>query len=99
MATMVRDRDPVVQAIEFRLSATRTPAARCVSLVGEFNAWDPMAHPMARGEHGDWSLVVGLPAGVHAYLFFVDGAWYNDPADDGRVPSGWGNEYSLRVVR
>jgi hypothetical protein len=54
---------------------------------------------MHRGRKGDWSVVVDLPTGVYAYLFLVDGAWYNDPADDGRIPSGWGNEYSLRVVR
>ena len=54
---------------------------------------------MQRGPDGDWVIALNLPSGVHAYLFYADGDWWNDPADDGRLLSEWGNEYSLKVVR
>jgi hypothetical protein len=46
-----------------------------------------------------WQTRVMLPSGSYAYLYDVDGGWHNDPDDDGRMPTGWGNEYSLRIVR
>ncbi len=32
------------------------PAARAVSLIGDFNGWDREAHPMTRGDNGVWKL-------------------------------------------
>ncbi len=88
-----------LRAVEFRVRGGLIPGARCVCLVAGFNRWDPRAHQMQRGPEGDWTVVVHLPPGVHPYLFLVDGAWWNDPGDDGRAPSEWGNEYSLKLVR
>mgnify|MGYP001563386231 CR=1 FL=1 len=95
----VRYFESAVRAVEFRLPGNLVPRARRVSLVAAFNGWDPGANEMYRGPDGDWTAVVQLPPGVYAYLFLVDATWWNDPCDDGRVPSGWGNEYSLKVVR
>jgi len=39
-----------------------------------------------------------LPPGRTIYCFNVDGAYWLDPDDDGRVPNGWGSEYSVRHV-
>jgi len=33
------------------------------------------------------------------YYFDVDGAYWLDPNDDGRVPNAWGSEYSVRHVK
>ena len=38
------------------------PGASALSLVGEFNGWNPDSHPLTRGEFGVWSLT--LPPGV-----------------------------------
>ena len=34
------------------------PRAESLSLVGDFNGWDRRAHPMERGENGDWEIFV-----------------------------------------
>ena len=47
--------------------------AKSVNLVGDFNGWDPNAHPMQRREDGWWFLQVPLTHGHHQYYFLVDG--------------------------
>jgi hypothetical protein len=70
------------------------PAASRVSLVGDFNLWNPRATPMRRLEDGrTWVADVPLDAGRHVYAFVVDGGLKTDPAapraadDDFGVPS------------
>ena len=94
----VRRAEALLRRVEFRLSGKLVPHARRVCLAASFNQWEATAHELRRDTHGDWTLVVNLPPGTYPYLYYVDGAWYNDPCDDGRMPSGWGNEYSLRIV-
>jgi hypothetical protein len=70
------------------------PHATRVSLVGDFNRWNPAAMPMRRSADGRaWLLDVPLTAGRHVYSFSVDGDLTADPAapqsgdDDFGVPS------------
>ena len=50
------------------------PAAASVSVVGDFNGWDPAATPLrARGGTGVWEVDVPLTPGRHVYSFIVDG--------------------------
>lgn len=59
------------------------PAAKTVSVIGDFNAWDPQAHPMRLGPDGSWHLQVPLHHGHHAYVFWVDGVAQLDPRATG----------------
>ena len=88
----------VVVPVTFRFPARLAPAARHVSLVGSFNGWDPAAHPMRRAEDGGWAITVYLPPARVVYTFSVDGVMWLDPQDEGRLPNGWGSEYSVRHV-
>jgi hypothetical protein len=70
------------------------PYATRVSLVGDFNRWNPSAMPMRRSADGRaWLLDVPLTPGRHVYSFIVDGDLAPDPAaprageDDFGVPS------------
>lgn len=70
------------------------PYASRVSLVGDFNKWNPSAMPMRRSADGRaWLLDVPLAPGRHVYSFIVDGDLAPDPAapragdDDFGVPS------------
>jgi 1,4-alpha-glucan branching enzyme len=70
------------------------PYASRVSLVGDFNRWNPAAMPMRRSADGRaWLLDVPLRPGRHVYSFIVDGDLAPDPAapragdDDFGVPS------------
>ncbi len=47
------------------------PAARALSLVGDFNDWDRQAHPMQRGDDGVWSISLPESALQHEQLVKV----------------------------
>ncbi len=84
--------------VTFRFPGGLAPTVREVAVVGSFNAWDPAAHRLTRTPGGDWTTTVYLPAGRTVYGFWVDGAIWLDPYDDGRVPNAWGSEYSVRYI-
>jgi hypothetical protein len=70
------------------------PGAVKVQLVGDFNAWNPVALPMRRTGNGStWEVEVGLAPGRYTYAFVVDGRLARDPSaaqaasDDFGVPS------------
>jgi predicted carbohydrate-binding protein with CBM48 len=90
---------PNVIPVTFHLPSTRVPTARRVSVLGSFNAWDPQVHRLRKSPRGDWAITVYLPTSRIVYCFDVDGIAWLDPEDDGRVPNGWGSEYSVRYVK
>jgi 1,4-alpha-glucan branching enzyme len=56
------------------------PGARRVTLIGDFNDWQPDAFPMKRQPDGSWTLQIPLNHGSHHYQFLVDGKPVLDPA-------------------
>ena len=66
----------VGDGVLFRLLA---PGAREVSVVGEFNDWDPDADSLQAKRNGLWRVTVPIDDGEWAYLFVVDGEWIRDP--------------------
>jgi 1,4-alpha-glucan branching enzyme len=69
------------------------PRAEQVCLLGDFNGWNPSAHPMKRQPDGSWLLQVSLHHGHHHYLFLVDGK----PALDARAQGIARNQNGERV--
>ena len=71
-----------------------------ITLVGEFNDWDPQATPLVRvGPDGPWVATVWLPPGRHVYGFVLDGAkWVADPWAPLAPDDGFGTPASVRVV-
>ncbi|HWC74377.1 MAG TPA: isoamylase early set domain-containing protein [Gemmatimonadales bacterium] len=64
-------------AFQFVLVA---PQAASVSLVGDFNDWDPARTPMHAAHGGVWATVVPLAPGRYRYAFLVNGVeWRADP--------------------
>jgi hypothetical protein len=54
--------------------------ARSVSLVGDFNDWNPNATPLVPSPGGVWSIVLPLESGRFTYSFLVDEReWRSDP--------------------
>ena len=71
-----------------------------VSLVGDFNAWNPSAMPMRRlGDGGAWVRDVVLEPGRHVYAFYVDGALQVDPSAPRAAEDDFGIPSSALVVR
>jgi 1,4-alpha-glucan branching enzyme len=84
-----------LRAINFICNA---PRAQSVSLVGDFNGWNPAAHRMKRMPDGAWLLTVELKHGHHRYAFLVDGALTLDPHAQGITRNDHGERVSLVPV-
>ncbi|HEY7627345.1 MAG TPA: isoamylase early set domain-containing protein [Ilumatobacteraceae bacterium] len=65
--------------ITFVLPATGNE--RPVSVLGSFNGWDPMTHPLKRRSNGTRSVTVEVPAGhVFHFKYLAEGGeWFCDP--------------------
>jgi len=85
-----------VSAIRFAVSA---PRARRVSLVGDFNRWNPSAVPMRRSPDGrTWIADVSLAPGRHVFAFSVDGGLRADPTAPRAIEDDFGVPSSVIVV-
>lgn len=74
------------------------PQAEKVTIMGDFNDWDPDAHPMERRPDGSWGLDVPLNHGHHHYLFCVDGKSVLDPNAQGIARNEQNEKVSLVAV-
>ena len=79
-------RDGTVR-VTFALPADEPSGA--VSVVGDFNDWNPFAHPLRRRANGTRSAAVTVPAGsMLRFRYLADGGiWFDDettPAPDGQ---------------
>jgi 1,4-alpha-glucan branching enzyme len=84
-----------LRAVHFVCNATR---AGSVSLVGDFNHWDPQAHPMKLMPDGAWMIKLELRHGHHRYAFWVDGVLMLDPTAQGITRNDQGQRVSLLPV-
>lgn len=67
------------------------------SVVGDFNGWDPMAHPLRKRSNGTASVAVIIPAGEQ-YEFRYLGAndrWFDEDPDGNRVIREFGRQNCL----
>src|SRR6476661_380878 len=83
------------RTIEFVL---RTTADSAVTLVGDFNDWDPRATPLHPGAGGVWTATVPLHPGRYRYTFIVDGSWRRDPAAPRALEEDFGTPTSVITV-
>jgi len=74
------------------------PGAKSVSLIGDFNGWQPAAHPMTRMPDGGWVIRMELPHGHHQYQFLVDGVPTLDPNAMGKVHNERNETVSLIAI-
>jgi hypothetical protein len=75
------------------------PRAARVSVVGDFNRWDPdrtRLRPLADGR--TWLADVPLQPGRHAYAFVIDGAVTGDPTAPRAGDDDFGQPNSVVVV-
>ena len=77
------------------------PQASSVSVVGDFNGWDPAKTKMERAANGGlWTVTLPLSAGRHLYAYLVDGStWVTDPGAPVAPDDGFGHSNSVRIVR
>jgi AMP-activated protein kinase-like protein len=74
------------------------PQAASVSLVGDFNDWDPKRAPMQTAQ-GVWATVVNLAPGRYRYAFLVNGVeWRADPGAPSVKDDEFGTPSSVVTV-
>ena len=67
------------------------------SVVGDFNGWDPMAHPLRKRSNGTASVAVIVPEGSQ-YEFRYLGSndrWFDENPDGSRVIREFGRQNCL----
>jgi len=84
-----------LRALNFICNA---PTAQSVSLVGDFNQWNPATHPMNQMPDQAWLITVELKHGHHRYAFMVDGQLTLDPRGQGITRNDRGERVSLVPV-
>lgn len=83
---MIR-KDPVSGEDRVRVTFVLPPGqphGRC-SVVGDFNGWEPHAHPFRRRSNRTFSTNVVLPVGGrYRFRYLGEGdVWFNEPEADG----------------
>lgn len=70
--------------------------ADSASVVGDFNGWNPQAHPLHKNADGRWQVNVELDAGKeYQFRYLVNQQhWYNDPECE-CCPNPYGGENNL----
>lgn len=62
-----------------------------VSVVGDFNDWDPLANPLRKRGAVRSASVVLDPDGAYAFRYLdASGRWHDDPAADHLEPNTFG---------
>ncbi|HET7034986.1 MAG TPA: isoamylase early set domain-containing protein [Thermomicrobiaceae bacterium] len=71
--------------------------AESVSLLGDFNDWDPAARQLKRRKDGSFATTVSLKPGTdYRFRYLLDGdRWVNDTAADRHEPNRFGSEDSI----
>ena len=71
-----------------------------VSVVGDFNGWDPLAHPLKPRTNGTRSVAVVLPPGTRTCFRFLEdgGRFFDDPDADAFEDNGWGATHGVLSV-
>jgi 1,4-alpha-glucan branching enzyme len=79
------------QSVKVSFILPRDAAGR-VSVVGDFNGWDPLAHPLRARSNGTRSVALTLPAGGrYAFRYLAEGGcWQDDEAAEVFEPNGVG---------
>lgn len=79
--------------VSFSIDASEANNAETASLVGDFNGWDPTAHPMKKLKNGGFSLQIELPKDAsYQFRYVLDGKQYiNDSQAEDYVSAGLGD--------
>jgi Carbohydrate-binding module 48 (Isoamylase N-terminal domain) len=87
---------PASTVASFAQFALTAPGANRVTVVGDFNQWDPHASPLARSADGRWRMRIPMQPGRHEYAFVIDNHhWVTDPLAPQAPDLGFGHPNSV----
>ena len=87
-------------ALQYSMNVTFSiECDRPVSVVGDFNGWDPFEHPLTRDDAGRCVATLELDPGTYRFRYLADNAdFFDDPQADRIVDNGLGGTHSVLVV-
>ncbi len=86
----------IPQNVQFYFAS---PASRSVSVIGQFNDWDPTTNPMIYDEmNGAWTVTIPLLPGRHQYQFLVNGVDHVTDPTAPEVTSDFSSANSVKTV-
>lgn len=98
MIKIKRSKQTTSAAVTFALPLDVAPGA--VSVVGDFNGWDPHASPLRKRSNGTRSARIDLTEPVSAFKYLDDeGRWFNDPDAHDYVTNEYGEVNSIVDLR
>ncbi len=92
------DEQEIIRSGEPHLFRVRAPLAGAVSLVSDFNGWDPDANPLVAAGDGWWEAPVRLREGLYQYAYWVDGRLVTPSDANVTVDDGFGGRNGLLRV-
>lgn len=83
--------------VTFEIDHGAASEAHVVSIVGDFNGWDPSSDPMKPTKGGGFSKTLNLKCGdSYQFRYIIDDTvWENDAAADDYVPTPYGGDNSV----
>lgn len=86
--TLVLPKDQVLESLDSDVESA--------AVVGDFNDWNPQAHPMTRRKNGDFSATLELePGRAYEFRYVLDrGHWLNELEADGVAPTPYGDAHN-----
>ena len=78
--------------VQFRIYM---PSARMISIVGDFNNWNPENDLLEKGGDGIWRLTKKITPGTYRYKYIVDGTWMPDTYNSSSASDDTGEVCSL----
>lgn len=75
------------------------PDASLISLVGDFNGWNPENDLMRKGTDGIWRLEKRLAPGTYRYKYIIDGQWLPDTFNPDSASDNTGDICSIVKIR
>ena len=73
--------------------------AKTISLVGNFNNWNPYSHPLVNKGGGEFEIKMRLKPGLYMYSFVIDGDWKADYNNLNQYRDSVGNIVSILYVK
>jgi hypothetical protein len=67
-----------------------------VSVIGDFNRWDPHAHPLVADASGRRVATASLAPGSYAFRYLAEGGrFFDDPDADSYADNGYGETHGV----
>ena len=84
--------------VTFSLPLSEAPEP--ISVLGDFNDWSPLAHPLKKRSNGTRSVTIELPKGQrYAFKYLADGGtWFQDPTASDQTTNEYGETNSILVT-